>query len=241
MAFPKAPFQSAISDGASRVFGIWQQWLDRVQLILNAITSSGPTAGRPTGDLYVGQIYFDTDLGQQVIWNGTAWVTSGGTMFYGAFYDLNATQTAANTTTAYAIKLNHTEESRGVTIGNDPSGNPTKIQFANAGTYNIQYSIQFTNTDTSIHNVNVWLRKNDTGVTGDLANSNSQYAIIQSHGTVHGQMIAAVNYVMTLNAGDYLQLMWQTESTQVYIETIPAGTTPATPASPGVILTACEV
>jgi len=160
--------------------------------------------------------------------------------YYGSFYDTNATQTAANTTTAYPIKINHTFEANGVSIANDGSGNPTRVTFANAGVYNLQYSIQFTNTDTSIHNVNVWLRKNDSGVTGDVADSNSQYAVVGSHGGIHGQLIAAVNYVFTAAANDFFEIMWQPESTQVYIETLPAGTTPVTPETPGVIVTACQ-
>lgn len=180
--------------------------------------------------------------GPQGVTGATGVTGAGGALgYYGSFFDTNATQTAANTTTEYPIKINTTAESNGVRIVNDPSGNPTLITFDHAGTYNIQYSIQFTNTDSSIHNVNVWLRKNDTGATGNVADSNSRYAIVASHGSVHGQMIAAINYVMTLAAGDYLQLMWQTESTQVYLETIPAGTTPATPVSPSIILTAQQV
>ena len=160
--------------------------------------------------------------------------------YYGSFYDTNATQVAANTTTAYPIKINSTFEANGVSIVNDGSGNPTRVTFANAGVYNFQYSIQFTNTDSSIHNVNVWLRKNDSGVTGDVADSNSQYAVVGSHGGVAGQLIAAVNFVFTAAANDFFEIMWQPESTQVYIETIPAGTTPTTPVSPGVIVTACQ-
>jgi len=347
MSFPKAPFQSIIADSTSKVFGVWQQWFDRTQAVLNAVTSSGRTIDRPTGNLYVGQQFFDTDLNQEVFWNGTTWTTSGngsvtvgttttgapgtdaavvnvgtstsavldftipagatgatgstgktganglsstvnvGTTItgaagtnavvtnsgtssdavlnfiiprgntgaqgpmgpagpvsyasYGSFYDTNASQTAANTTTAYPIKINTTAEAIDVSIANDLSGDPTLITFAVAGVYNIQYSLQFTNTDTQIRNVNVWLRKNDTGSTGDVAYSNSLYAITSKHGSINGQMIAAINYVLSLNAGDYLQLMWQPESTNVYIETISAGTTPTTPVTPGVILTACQV
>lgn len=269
MSFPKAPFQSIISDTVSKVYPVWQQWFDRIQTVLNFVTSSGSTANRPTQGLYVGANYFDTTLNVMVFWDGTQWISissgpigpagptgpTGATgpigptgptgpawaAKYGSFYDTNATQTAASTTASYAVKLNSTAEGDGVSIANDPSGNPTLIVFNTAGVYNVQYSIQLTNSDTSIHNVNLWLRKNDTGSTGDVADSNSQYAIVNSHGGIHGQLIAAINYVMTLNAGDYLQLMWSATSTQCYIETIAAGTSPVTPVSPGVILTACQV
>jgi hypothetical protein len=157
--------------------------------------------------------------------------------YYGSFYDNNATQVAANTTTAYPIKINSTFEANGVSIANDGSGNPTRVTFANAGVYNFQYSIQLTNTDSSIHNVNVWLRKNNTS---NVADSNSQYAVVGSHGGINGQLIAAVNFVFTAAANDFFEIMWQPESTQVYIETIPAGTTPTTPVAPGVIVTACQ-
>ena len=349
MSFPKAPFQSIIADSTSKVFGVWQQWFDRTQAVLNAVTSSGRTIDRPTGNLYVGQQFFDTDLNQEVFWNGTTWTTSGngsttvgttttgapgtdasvvnvgtptsavldftiprgdtgatgpigatgatgsaatvnvgstitgapgtnsvvnnsGTSSaavlnfiiprgntgatgpqgpqgpagpvsyasYGSFYD-TTTQTAASTTTAYPILINTTAEAIDLSIQNDTSSNPTLITFAVAGVYNIQYSIQFTNSDTSIHNVNVWLRKNGTTSADDIAYSNSLYAITSKHGGINGQTIAAINYVLSLNAGDYLQLMWQTQSTQVYLETIAAGTTPTTPVSPAIILTACQV
>jgi hypothetical protein len=233
MAFPKAPFQSAISDGASKVFGIWQQWLDRVQLILNAVTNSGPTAGRPTSDLYVGQPYFDTDLGQQVIWNGTAW-TFCGSGFYGTFFD-NTNQTAANTTTAYAVTFNTPDGANGVLLKNS-----SQITFPYTGVYNIQFSIQFINTDNNSNNpleVNVWFRQNGS----DIAESNSQFTIVNKHGAYNGATIAALNFIASVNANDYIQLMWQTENTNISIKTLPAGTTPTTPVTPSVILTATQV
>jgi len=251
MSFPKAPNQSEIISAGGRTNNVWSQWFDRAQNILNLITGSGASKNRPETGLYTGAPYFDTSINRPVFWNGSAWVswpdqiqsTIPSTMgfYYGSFYDTNTSQLAANTTTAYPIKINTTAEGSGVTIENDSNGNPTLIKFANTGTYNVQYSIQFTNTDTQIHNVNVWLRKNDTGSTGDVAYSNSFYAITSKHGGINGESIAAINYVLSLTAGDYLQLMWQPESTQVYIETIAAGTTPAVPISPGVILTVCQV
>jgi hypothetical protein len=97
--------------------------------------------------------------------------------------------------------------------------------------------LQAVNTDTQIHDVNVWLRKNGSNVT----DTNSRYAITSSHGGTDGYTILAINYVLSINAGDYLQLMWQTESVQISFQTLAAGTTPTTPKSPCAIVTATQV
>lgn len=233
MPFPKAPFQSQIADAANRATSVWAQWIDRVQLVLNAVTGSGPTAGRPTSDLYVGQIYFDTDINQQVVWDGTNWISSGGGL-YGTFFD-NTSQTAANTTTAYAVTYNTPNGANGVTLANS-----SKVTFPYAGVYNIQFSLQFINTDNNTNNpaeVNVWFRKNGA----DVAESNSQFTIVHKHGAHNGAMIAALNLVIEVSSNDYIQLMWQTENTSISMATLPAGTTPTTPVTPSVILTAVQV
>ena len=71
--------------------------------------------------------------------NNTATPTPTG--YYGAFQD-NTTQTAVSANTAYAVKLNTTDLTNGVSVVNDGSGNPTRITLANTGIYNIQFSLQ---------------------------------------------------------------------------------------------------
>lgn len=150
---------------------------------------------------------------------------------YGSFSDLTD-QSAANTTTAYVINIGNTAESNGVTIA---SG--SQVTFAATGTYNFQYSIQFKNSDNSIHDTNVWLRKNGA----DVSDTNSKYSVPNRHGGIDGHLIAAVNYVLSVTAGDYLQLVWSVTNTAVTIETLPAGTTPTVPVTPSVIATATQV
>lgn len=41
----------------------WAAWLNVVQNVVRATSSSGPTTSRPTTNLYVGQFFFDTTLG----------------------------------------------------------------------------------------------------------------------------------------------------------------------------------
>jgi len=150
---------------------------------------------------------------------------------YGAFQD-STDQSAASTTAAYAITYNTTDYSNGVTVSNS-----SRINVTNPGVYNIQFSVQFQNADSQIHDVDIWFRKNGTDVTG----SNSQFSVPNKHGSVNGHLISALNYFIELAAGDYVEIMWATSSTLVTIEQIPAQTTPTRPATPSVIVTVTYV
>jgi len=151
--------------------------------------------------------------------------------YYGSFYD-TTTQTIASTTTAYAIGINTTIEANGVSI---VSGN--RITVANAGTYNIQFSVQAANTDTQIHDLTIWMKKNGTDVTG----SAGIISVPNSHGGVEGRIISSWNYVMTLAANDYIQMYWHADNTLIKLETVAAGSSPTTPSSPSIIVTVQEI
>jgi hypothetical protein len=191
------------------------------------LDASALTAARtwkiPDSNGVDGQI-LSTNGGGLLSWIGT-------TGYFGVFEDVT-NQTIASTTTAYPVAIGTTDEANGISI---VSGD--RITFANPGTYNIQYSIQFTSSDTSVHDANVWVRKN--GV--DHADTNSQYGIPSSHGGIPGHLIGSVNYVITVAAGDYIQLYWNATSTNVFIETIGPQTGPVVPRTPGVILTVTQV
>jgi hypothetical protein len=146
---------------------------------------------------------------------------------YGAFQD-STDQNAASTTTAYAITLNTTDHTNGVSISNS-----SRINVTNLGLYNIQFSIQLQNADTQIQDVDIWFRKNGS----DVAASNSKFSVPNRHGGVNGHLIAALNYFLELVAGDYVEIMWATSSTQVSIEQLAAQTSPTRPTTPSVIVT----
>lgn len=150
---------------------------------------------------------------------------------YGAFQD-STDQTAASTTAAYAITLDTTDYAVGVSIVSN-----SQITVRSAGVYNIQFSIQLANTNTQIHDVDIWFRKNGT----DVAGSNSKFSVPNSHGGTDGHLIAALNFYIQLAAGDYVQLMWATNSTNVTIEQLPAQTSPTRPTTPSVIVTVNKV
>jgi hypothetical protein len=147
---------------------------------------------------------------------------------HGAFQD-STDQTAANTTTAYAVTFNTTDFSNGVTIA---SG--SRITVADSGIWNLQFSIQFTNTTNSSQDVDVWFRVNGTNV----ANSNSRFGFAPRKGASDPyHIIAAMNYFLSLNASDYVEIMWRTTDIGVQIEQYAAGTSPTRPAVPSAIVT----
>ena len=147
---------------------------------------------------------------------------------YGAFQD-STNQVAANTTTAYPVTFNTTDFANGVTIA---SG--SRITVADAGIWNLQFSIQCTNTTNSSQDVDVWFRVNGTNV----ANSNSRFGFAprKSAGDPY-HTIAAMNYFVSLNATNYVEIMWRPTDTGVSIEQYAAGTSPTRPAVPSAIVT----
>jgi hypothetical protein len=147
---------------------------------------------------------------------------------HGAFQD-STDQVAANTTTAYAVTFNTTDFANGVTMA---SG--SRITVADAGIWNLQFSIQFTNTTNASQDVDVWFRVNGTNV----ANSNSRFGFAPRKGAGDPyHTIAAMNYFVSLNATNYVEIMWRPTDTGVSIEQYAAGTSPTRPAVPSAIVT----
>ena len=147
---------------------------------------------------------------------------------YGAFQD-GTNQTAANTTTAYLVTFDATDFSNGVTLSNS-----SRLNVAQPGIYNLQFSIQIKNTTNSSQDIDFWFRKNAT----DIAKSNSRFGISarKSSGDP-SHVIVALNFFVSMAANDYLQIVWRTSDTAVSIETFAAGTSPTRPAVPSVIAT----
>ena len=144
---------------------------------------------------------------------------------HGVFFD-TTTQTAAVINTAYPITFNTTDITDGVYIGTPTS----RIYVDRIGTYNFQFSAQLNKASASADHVYIWYRVN--GV--DAANSAGKVTLAGSDAAV----IAAWNYVVDLNAGDYFELVWSTSNTNCEIEA--AAASGPVPAIPSVILTVTD-
>ena len=145
---------------------------------------------------------------------------------YISAYDI--TDQTGSTSAATAVKINTTGFSSGISIANDGSGNPTRITFTAAGTYMIAPSLQFANSDTNDHEINIWLRKNGTNI------SNSNTVINVPKAADGGNTFFQIVVYEQVTAGQYVEIMWLPTNTAVTLDYIAAGA--IAPAAPSVIL-----
>jgi hypothetical protein len=111
-------------------------------------------------------------------------------------------------------------------------GVPTsRIYVANTGVYNFQFSAQLDKTGGSASAVYIWPRVN--GV--NLPDSATKIVIDGPN----SEIVAAWNFVLVLEAGDYFELAWESSDTNVVIPYVAASGN--IPAIPSIILTVAWV
>lgn len=152
---------------------------------------------------------------------------------YGAFSTATDVNFAASNT-ATKLSLGVADYQNGTSLS---SGG---IAVAQSGLYNLQFSIQFVNTDSQAHNTWVWLRKNSTNIVG----TGSKYDVPAKHGSSDGYLIAVANFYVDLVANDVVYLYAATSQALVgptpgvYAEAYAAQTSPfAMPSIPSVVAT----
>jgi hypothetical protein len=154
-------------------------------------------------------------------------IYDNGSRWHGSFYD-TADQTNAGANQVNKIRLNTTDFSSGVSIVSN-----SRITIANAGIYNIAFSAQFDKTDSGDDVVDIWLCKN-----GDpVANTNTQMTLVGNN----GKHVAAWNFLVKANAGDYYELCWSSPDANVFINYVATQSNPTRPAIPSVILTVNQI
>jgi len=133
---------------------------------------------------------------------------------------------AANT--AVPMYVNTTDFSNDITVVDQ-----YKFTVAKAGLYNLQWSGQFNNTDTTEHDGSVWLRIDGVDVPG----STGFIAVVSSHGGIDGHGIIGWNYYVQLNAGQNVQIWWSTTNEKLTLECYGPSTGPARPSTASVVAT----
>lgn len=144
-------------------------------------------------------------------------------LHYGSFIK-TADQTPAAINTAYPITWSSATISNGVSID---GGTPSRIVVANAGLYKFSASFQLTSGSASVKNVYLWFRKNGVDVPSST--------MITSLDSATAIRTPSRSLFFSMQAGDYIELMFASDSTAMTIDNIPA--TAFAPAAPAAILT----
>jgi len=147
------------------------------------------------------------------------------TKFYGSFLDLQ-TQLNTDVGNALPVLMRTTISNNHVSIVDD-----SKITMDFTGVYNIQFSFQMQKTDSGTDIVYIWLSKNGQ----DVPNSNTSITMVGNN-TAY---VAAWNFVVEAQAGDYFEIMWGSLDSNMEILYQPING--IGPAIPSVILTVCQV
>jgi hypothetical protein len=148
--------------------------------------------------------------------------------YYGEF-TRTTDLTAAVTNTAYAIPLDTTEIAEGVTLEGSPL---TRLKVPQSGLYQFTVRYQLTSTNSSSKNARVWFRRNGTT---DYANSTA-ISSLDSNG---GFATITVSEFFSLQANEYLELMWAVSNTSLSLTA--AAATAYAPASAAVIVTVTQI
>ena len=148
----------------------------------------------------------------------------------------SATQTAAAINTPYGVTFD-AQELGLVDPASNVGGfcyfdaaNPSRIYITQGGVYNFQFSLQLDKTSGGVGLFYLWPRVN--GV--DVPNSASRVRIQGND----AELIPAWNFVLSIEPGDYFELMWAVDDTSVQIQQF--APTAFCPATPSVILTVTD-
>jgi len=137
-----------------------------------------------------------------------------------AHLEITTDQTAALANTAYPLTYTIMAGSVGVSLGTPAS----RIVFTEGGAYTLSFTAQTSSSSGSTVNFWFWPRLN--GV--DISDSAMQNTLHQNGAT----MIVSRTQIFNVDAGDYLEAYWATDSTNGSLQHHAANAfAPATPAS----------
>ena len=175
---------------------------------------------KPSGAAAIenGTFLWDEASGYPVVSKGGQWrqiVLEDG-HFVGT---ISIDQTAASSNTAYALTFTQ-DLAAGITNGTPAS----RLIVEEAGQFSVTYSMQMASSSASTVRMWFWVRVNST----DIPKSAMENTLHQNGST----LVVTKSAILQLLAGDYIEVMWATDSTSGYLEAVTATAfAPATPSA----------
>lgn len=146
-------------------------------------------------------------------------------LYYGAFLrTTNVSPAAINT--AYPVEFDTTQVTNGISIGTPSS----RVVAAHSGLYSFNVSFQVKSSSASAKTIWFWFRKNG----GDIANSSLKRSFDSNNITTQTR-----TQRISMNAGDYVEIMWASDDTNVSLEY--TASTAFAPAAPSCVLSVEQI
>jgi hypothetical protein len=119
-------------------------------------------------------------------------------------------------------------------FSNDVSISSSKITVANAGIYNLQFSVQLENADNAPQDTFIWLKQNGVDIVGSTGKVGmpARKGVGDPFHSIFGW-----NYFVSMTAGQYIEIYWSTTNANVTIQYYPASASPTKPATQSVVAT----
>lgn len=146
---------------------------------------------------------------------------------HGSFW--NTSDQTNTVSVVRAMRLNSSDVSNcGVYVESQ-----SKIYVTRAGVYNLQFSAQIKTSSNQTHAVDIWLSKNGVAVE----DTNTQFFAPDRRGIY----IASWNFLVSLEAGEYVELMWYSADTALFLSSLAEQPGLGIPSVPSLILTLTQV
>jgi hypothetical protein len=146
---------------------------------------------------------------------------------YGTFYD-TTTQDNPVANTENLMEFNTTAEAYGIEVEGTP---PTQIKVSKGGVYNFQFSAQLDHSGGGAVSFYIWFKVNGTALPYTATK-----VVVDGP---NAETVAAWNYLVTMDAGDYFELAWSADDTSAVV--LAAAASSPVPAIPSVIMTVTYV
>ena len=203
-----------------------RQWAENVRRFLGRALDQLGFKDASASASENGVLLWDNASGYPVVSKDGVWrqiVLADGYAFLGQDNDV----TAAAANTAYAITYDTPPMASGISLGTPAS----RIVFAESGTYLLAFSAQITSTSSSTVEFRFWPRINGSDVAGSTIRANLHQN--------DASFVVSRSAIFQMTAGDYLEVMWATDSTSGYLQAATA--TAYAPAAPSTSLSITRI
>ena len=156
----------------------------------------------------------------------------GGLAAFGSYFD-TSDQPSGGASVQNTMEFNSTDTATAGVSMVSFGGLPTRLTFADAGTYQLDFSAQVVKTSGGTDQIDIWLAKE--GV--NIPNTNARMLVTATP----SDLVISWTQFITVTAGQYIEVYWSSLDGTMALASTPAQITPTRPLTPSTRITATRV